>query len=119
MPAEDGHAALRWVADHAAALGGRPGPLLIAGRSAGGNIAAVTCQLARDRGGAGDRRPAAGLPGHRRHGRAAFIQPASSGAFGRGEGITVMITTAYSDEVGVRWAKPGRSSGARSRPGRE
>jgi cation diffusion facilitator CzcD-associated flavoprotein CzcO/acetyl esterase/lipase len=49
--AEDGHAALRWVADHAAALGGRPGPLLVAGWSAGGNIAAVTCQLARDRGG--------------------------------------------------------------------
>ncbi len=51
MPAEDGHAALRWVADHAAALGGRPGPLLVAGWSAGGNFAAVTCQLARDRGG--------------------------------------------------------------------
>ena len=29
----------------------RPGPLLVAGWSAGGNIAAVTCQLARDRGG--------------------------------------------------------------------
>ena len=49
--AEDGHAALRWVADHAAELGGRPGPVLVAGWSAGGNIAAVTCQLARDRGG--------------------------------------------------------------------
>jgi cation diffusion facilitator CzcD-associated flavoprotein CzcO/acetyl esterase/lipase len=49
--AEDGYAALRWVADHAAALGGRPGSLLVAGWSAGGNIAAVTCQLARDRGG--------------------------------------------------------------------
>jgi cation diffusion facilitator CzcD-associated flavoprotein CzcO/acetyl esterase/lipase len=49
--AEDGHSALRWVADHATALGGRPGPLLVAGWSAGGNIAAVTCQLARDRGG--------------------------------------------------------------------
>ena len=30
-----------------------------------------------------------------------------------------MITNAYSDEVGVRWAKPARSSGARSRPGKE
>ena len=49
--AEDGHAALCWAADHAAALGGRPGPLLVAGWSAGGNIAAATCQLARDRGG--------------------------------------------------------------------
>jgi acetyl esterase/lipase len=51
VAAEDGYAALRWVADHAAALGGRPGPLLVAGWSAGANIAAVTCQLARDRGG--------------------------------------------------------------------
>jgi len=48
---EDGYAALRWIAEHAAELGGRPGPLLVAGWSAGGNIAAVTCQLARDRGG--------------------------------------------------------------------
>jgi cation diffusion facilitator CzcD-associated flavoprotein CzcO/acetyl esterase/lipase len=49
--AEDGYAALRWIAEHAAKLGGGPGPLLVAGWSAGGNIAAVTCQLARDRGG--------------------------------------------------------------------
>ncbi len=49
--AEDGYAALRWVAEHAAELGGRPGPMLVAGWSAGGNIAAVTCQLACDRGG--------------------------------------------------------------------
>ena len=49
--AEDGLAATRWIAAHAAELGGRPGPVLVAGWSAGGNIAAVTCQLARDRGG--------------------------------------------------------------------
>ncbi len=49
--AEDGHAATRWIAGHLAELGGRPGPLLVAGWSAGGNVAAVTCQLARDRGG--------------------------------------------------------------------
>jgi cation diffusion facilitator CzcD-associated flavoprotein CzcO/acetyl esterase/lipase len=49
--AEDGYAATRWIAEHAAELGGRPGPILVAGWSAGGNIAAVTCQLARDRGG--------------------------------------------------------------------
>ena len=49
--AEDGYAATRWIADHAAELGGRPGEVLVAGWSAGGNIAAVTCQLARDRGG--------------------------------------------------------------------
>jgi cation diffusion facilitator CzcD-associated flavoprotein CzcO/acetyl esterase/lipase len=49
--ADDGLAAVRWVADHAAELGGRPGPIVVAGWSAGGNIAAVTCQLARDAGG--------------------------------------------------------------------
>jgi cation diffusion facilitator CzcD-associated flavoprotein CzcO/acetyl esterase/lipase len=49
--AEDGYAATRWIAEHATDLGGKPGPLLVAGWSAGGNIAAVTCQLARDRGG--------------------------------------------------------------------
>jgi len=48
---EDGYAATRWIAEHATELGGRGGPILVAGWSAGGNIAAVTCQLARDRGG--------------------------------------------------------------------
>jgi cation diffusion facilitator CzcD-associated flavoprotein CzcO/acetyl esterase/lipase len=49
--AEDGYAATRWIAEHAAELGGLPGPVMVAGWSAGANIAAVTCQLARDRGG--------------------------------------------------------------------
>src|SRR6266700_1183359 len=49
--AEDGYAATRWIAEHAAELGGQPGPVMVAGWSAGANIAAVTCQLARDRGG--------------------------------------------------------------------
>ena len=49
--AEDGYAATRWIAEHTTELGGTPGRLLVAGWSAGGNIAAVTCQLARDRGG--------------------------------------------------------------------
>lgn len=49
--AEDGYAATRWIAEHATELGGKPGPVLVAGWSAGGNVAAVTCQLARDRGG--------------------------------------------------------------------
>ena len=49
--AEDGYAATRWISEHAVELGGRSGPVLVAGWSAGGNIAAVTCQLARERGG--------------------------------------------------------------------
>ncbi len=49
--ADDAFAALKWVADNAASLGGIPGQLAVAGWSAGGNLAAVVCQLARDAGG--------------------------------------------------------------------
>ena len=49
--ADDGLAAVRWVAEHATELGGRPGALAVAGWSAGGNIAAVTCQLVHATGG--------------------------------------------------------------------
>ena len=49
--ADDGLAAVRWVAAHAAELGGIPGPLAVAGWSAGANVAAVACQSARDAGG--------------------------------------------------------------------
>jgi cation diffusion facilitator CzcD-associated flavoprotein CzcO/acetyl esterase/lipase len=49
--ADDAFAAVRWLAANAAALGGIPGQLTVAGWSAGGNLAAVTCQLARDAGG--------------------------------------------------------------------
>jgi cation diffusion facilitator CzcD-associated flavoprotein CzcO/acetyl esterase/lipase len=49
--ADDAFAALQWVAAHAAELGGVPGQLAVAGWSAGGNVAAVACQLARDAGG--------------------------------------------------------------------
>ncbi|MDM0019574.1 flavin-containing monooxygenase [Variovorax saccharolyticus] len=49
--ADDGLAAVRWVAAHAAELGGIPGALAVAGWSAGANVAAVICQQARDHGG--------------------------------------------------------------------
>jgi acetyl esterase/lipase len=48
---EDGFAATRWVAANAGALGGVPGMLAVCGWSAGGNIAAVVCQMARAAGG--------------------------------------------------------------------
>ena len=48
---DDAWAALRWVSDHADALGGAPGPVAVAGWSAGGNLASVVCRLARDAGG--------------------------------------------------------------------
>ncbi len=48
---EDGYAAVNWLADNAERLGGLPGRLAVAGWSAGGNIAAVTAQMARDAGG--------------------------------------------------------------------
>jgi len=49
--ADDAFAAAGWIAANAAGLGGIPGPLSVAGWSAGGNLAAITCQLARDAGG--------------------------------------------------------------------
>lgn len=48
---DDGFAALRWIAANAEALAAEPGRLAVCGWSAGGNIAAVVCQMARDAGG--------------------------------------------------------------------
>ncbi len=47
---EDACAATAWVADHMEEIGGN-GRLAVGGESAGGNLAAVVCQWARDRGG--------------------------------------------------------------------
>ncbi|MCU1361512.1 MAG: monooxygenase, partial [Ilumatobacteraceae bacterium] len=48
---DDGFAAVQWIAANAEQLGGVPGQLAVAGWSAGGNVAAVVCQMARDAGG--------------------------------------------------------------------
>lgn len=48
---DDAWAATQWVAAHGAELGGDPGRLVVAGDSAGGNLATVVCMIARDRGG--------------------------------------------------------------------
>ena len=50
-PVEDGYAIVAWVAGHAASFKGDPARLGVGGESAGGNIAAVASQLARERGG--------------------------------------------------------------------
>jgi Esterase/lipase len=48
---EDCYAATCWAAEHAEALGARPGPISVGGDSAGGNLAAVVALMARDRAG--------------------------------------------------------------------
>src|SRR6476646_9622989 len=47
---DDSYAALQWIAANAAELGADPQRLVVAGDSAGGNLAAVVSQLARDGG---------------------------------------------------------------------
>lgn len=49
--AEDCYAATQWVAANAASIGADADRLGVAGDSAGGNLAAVVAQMARDRGG--------------------------------------------------------------------
>ncbi|GGO41801.1 putative lipase LipH (carboxylesterase) [Streptomyces daqingensis] len=50
-PAEDAYAAVSWASEHVGELGGDPRALVVAGDSAGGNLATVCTLMARERGG--------------------------------------------------------------------
>lgn len=56
--ADDMYAAFEWAVENAVSIGGCPDHIVVAGDSAGGNLAAVTALMARDR---SDHRPAAQL----------------------------------------------------------
>jgi len=48
---DDSYAALEWVAERLTDIAGAGAPVIVAGDSAGGNVAAVVAQRSRDRGG--------------------------------------------------------------------
>ena len=49
--ADDSFAVVQWVSAHASDIGAKAGNIAVGGGSAGGNLAAVVCLMARDRGG--------------------------------------------------------------------
>jgi len=51
VPLEDVYAAVTWAHDNARALNGDPRRIAVGGESAGGNLSAAVCLMARDRGG--------------------------------------------------------------------
>ena len=49
--ADDSFAVVQWVSEHASDIGAKADKIAVGGGSAGGNLAAVVCLMARDRGG--------------------------------------------------------------------
>jgi cation diffusion facilitator CzcD-associated flavoprotein CzcO/acetyl esterase/lipase len=105
--AEDAIAAVRWVAENSASLGGVPGEVAVAGWSAGANLAAVACLAARDSG-----TPA--IAGQ------VLLSPVTDADFGRpsyrecGEGY--VLTAAMMRWFWDHYCDPGQRSDPRASP---
>lgn len=84
---EDAFAAAAWCSAHAAELDADPRRLGVAGDSAGGNLAAVVAQLARDAGGPAIRLQALIYPALGSEGESASARDFGSGYFFEAEGM--------------------------------
>jgi acetyl esterase/lipase len=90
VPVDETVAVLRWLADHAATLGGDPTRLAVAGDSAGANLAAVAVRRLRDEGGPPLRMQALVYPPCD-----AALDTASADTFADGHGFTADAMRRY------------------------
>jgi cation diffusion facilitator CzcD-associated flavoprotein CzcO/acetyl esterase/lipase len=104
---DDAFAAVQWIAENAVSLGGVPGQLAVCGWSAGANLAAVVCHMARDAGGPG-------INGQ------VLVTPVTDCDFSRGSYVTngddYFLTTALMQWFWDHYAEPADRSNPKASP---